>query len=186
MREMIVVPAVFLTVLLSCTGESPVATANFPAGGRALVPSAIFEARVKANRPKPSDCPNGAFLCGAATIAGYGPAVYSFFLTSLEPVPEACDAPNGSSAAGLYSAVTVFVLAENGMLSLEESGIVCGPGFSLTAPGGRVSFGNPVQGTGEWEVASATGDFSSLVGSGTSAIHSVGAHLTATYSGGLE
>ena len=47
------------------------------------------------------------------------------------------------------------------------------------------SFGTAVHGIGHCEVGAATGDFSGVTGSGTSAFHSVGAHLAASYTGVL-
>jgi hypothetical protein len=99
----------------------------------------------------------------------------------VEPLPEAC---NGY-IAGAYTALVTFTLQDGSTLTLEETGYVCGPGNSLIAPGGVMSYGNPVDGTGTWGVLDATGRFAGLSGSGVDTFRSSGAHFTASYAGTL-
>ena len=141
----------------------------------------LFDAQVEGTTPRPEPCPDGAFICGTATIAGIGSGEYRFFLTSLNPVPDACVDPSGSHTGGAYTATITFSLGDGSQLTLSEVGVVCGPGLSLTAPGGARSFGNPVDGSGKWEVKDATGQFAGLTGEGTDDFHSAGAQFRAAY-----
>jgi hypothetical protein len=141
-----------------------------------------FRAEVDDHTTKAAGCPAGAVVCGEATIAGYGTGEYLYVLTSVTPLPGACD----GSFAGGYAAIVTFTLADGSELTLDEAGHVCGPGESLIAPGGLVSYGNPVEGVGAWDVAEATGRFAGLTGSGTNTFRSAGARIVATYVGKLE
>lgn len=141
-----------------------------------------FRAEIDDHSTKPAGCPDGGVVCGDATIAGYGTGEYLYVLTSVTPLPDACD----GSFAGGYTAIVTFTLADGSELTLDEAGHVCGPGESLIAPGGLVSYGNPVEGVGAWDVAEATGRFAGLTGSGTDTFRSVGARIVATYIGTFE
>src|SRR5919108_4825696 len=73
----------------------------------AAVPSAsaetAFNAEVKSHIQRPVGCPDGANLCGQATIDGFGTAEYRFFVTSFQPTSDAC---------GDYTAITTFTLGD--------------------------------------------------------------------------
>jgi hypothetical protein len=141
-----------------------------------------FRAEIDDHSTKVPGCADGAFICGEAILNDFGPAIFSYFLTSVTPVPEGC----GGYVVGMYTATTIFTLPDGSRLTLDESGSVCGPGNSLTAPGGRYSYGNPVDGNGVWDVETATGRFAGLTGSGTDTFRSAGAHVVATYIGTPE
>lgn len=141
-----------------------------------------FRAEVDDHTTKATGCPADGVVCGEATIAGYGTGEYVYVLTSVTPLPGACD----GSFAGGYTAIVTFTLADSSELTLDEAGHVCGPGESLIAPGGLASYGNPVEGVGAWDVAEATGRFAGLTGRGTDRFRSAGARIVATYVGTLE
>ena len=171
-------------LLLGCDNSQVLAPAPTPGATAftSLTAQASFYAEVKGPwqgaNTKPGGCANDAFVCGSASIAGIGPAVYSYFVTSIDRTPAPCI---------YYTALVTFVTDDGSALTLAESGEVCGPGKSLfpqPAPGG--SYGNPAIGTGKWEVLSATGQFAGTTGSGTNTFRSAGARLTAVYIGILD
>ena len=132
-----------------------------------------FNASAVSINPKPAPCPNGEFLCGTATTS-YGDATWTFTVTSDTP-------PSGGALCGSVEATATFTLADGSTLNLDENDSVCGPGNSLFANGHSHSYGNPFYVTGTWTVQSATGEFSSITGSGTDALHLAGAATTGTY-----
>ena len=156
-------------------------------GGMLLhVPSAAadtpVEADVMGHTTRDVGCSDGAIVCVDAMLSPYGTARYSFFLTSTEGRAQAC----GRYIGGAYTAIVTFSLPGGSVLTLDETGLVCGPGNSLIAPGGLVSYGNPVEGTGSWHVSGATGQFAGASGGGTDTFRSVGASFTASYTGILS
>ena len=113
-----------------------------------------FQASVKATGPPPKGCT--AFACGTAQINGYGPASFTLTLNSLTPA--------SSPTCFSYSAVALFALSDRiSTLSLNEAGMVCGPGLSAVAqPPGLKGNGHPGSALGSWSVGAATGQFSGL------------------------
>jgi hypothetical protein len=158
-------------LLLTLFVSSVLATA-----GVASAQTTAFKAEIKGQILAPRGCPDGAVLCGTATIDGFGPAQYRFFLTSFELTSERC---------GNYTATTTFTLQDGSTLTLDEAGAACGIGPSFFK-GGERSYGNPRTREGSWDVQSASGQFAGMTGSGTSAARFVGAHLSATYTGVLQ
>ena len=138
-------------------------------GGVAAADATVFNAEVTGHTTKPAGCPDDALVCVAADVTGFGPAAYSFSLTSTVAVLQAC----GIHIGGDYTATVSFTLGDGSTLTLDEAGTVCGPGNSLLAPGGRLSYGNPVDGTGTRVVRAATGQFASLTGAGEDTFRSV-------------
>jgi hypothetical protein len=134
-----------------------------------------FQAVVTAKDSAPKPCPNGEFLCGTADVANYGPAAWTFSLTSLT-VEGTCDS---------YAATVTFELADRSALVLNEDGAACGPGQSNLSNASSKSFGHPGDASGNWTVQSADGRFTGLTGSGTDALHLAGAATAGTYSGSL-
>jgi hypothetical protein len=72
-------------------------------------------------------CADGAYLCGTATIAGYGAATWNLYVTGLTGVVS----PRGST----YTATTYFTLASDpdSTLVLDEGGDFCGLGHDGAA-----------------------------------------------------
>ena len=100
--------------------------------------------------------------------------------TSTTPVSSACPT-TGLVSAFTYQATTTFELSDGSTLVLNESGLVCAPGNSQSAP--PQSFGFPEYATSSWTVTSASGAFSGLTGAGTDALRAAGANNSGTYSG---
>jgi hypothetical protein len=168
MRRLILLPVLVVAVSLAVTGAASAQTA--------------FQADVKGAGSPVAGCSNGAFFCGTATIAGYGTASWSFYLTGLTPVQTSC----GST----YTATTDFTLASDGStLALDEGGYVCAPGKDGASffGGGHSSVGNPNHTYGTWTVdtADSTGQFAGLGGSGTDALQDAGGQVSGNYTGTL-
>src|SRR5215207_6005417 len=77
-------------------------------------------------------------------------------------------------SCGAYTSTATFSLENTSTLTLEESGIVCGPGKSFFATPGS-SYGNPANGAGNWSVIGASGQFAGLSGDGTNTFDVAGA-----------
>ena len=130
-------------------------------------------------------CSNGAYICGAANIAGYGAATWNMYVTGNTNVYSPC----GST----YTATTYFTLASDpaSTLALDESGSLCGLGHDGAAyrgyfAEGSKAFGHPFEIVGSWTVDPAsTGQFLGLTETGTDLVHVVGAHAAGSYSGTL-
>jgi hypothetical protein len=144
-----------------------------------------FQATVKGNTPPPKPCPTTTF-CGSASIAGYGPATWTLNAISTTPASGPCPyGPPAFVSDFTYTATTTFELVSGGgTLVLDETGLVCAPGNSASAP--PQSLGFPEYASSSWTVDSlSNGQFSGLTGSGTDALHAAGAHFSGTYSGTL-
>jgi len=106
---------------------------------------------VTATVPLPAGpCPDGAFYCGTADIAGYGAATWNMFLTGVTISQTSC----GSS----YTAITEFTLASDGsILVVDEGGPVCGPGKGAAGyfSEGPNAYGHPNHPHGTWAVDTA-------------------------------
>ena len=146
--------------------------------GAASAQTTDFNAKVLGHITRPSGgCPGGADLCGKAAIEGFGSAQYLFFVTSFEPTSEAC---------GDYTATTTFTLGDGSTLTLDESGVVCGPDHSFLKGPLFTSYGNPRAFSASWEVQGATGQFAGMTGRGADTGLTAGAAFKATYRGTLE
>jgi hypothetical protein len=169
-RRLIVLPALVVAVSLAFTGAAYAQTA--------------FQASVKGNNPPPKPCPTTTF-CGSANIAGYGPATWTLNGISTTPVSSGICPRTGLVPAFTYTATTTFELLNGGgTLILDESGLVCAPGNSGSAP--PQSHGFPEYASSSWTVDPlSNGQFSGLTGSGTDALHAAGAHFSGTYTGTL-
>ena len=164
MRRLFVLAMLGSAMLLATTGAASAQTTH-------------FSAKVKGHITKPSaGCPGGADLCGQAAIDGFGSAQYLLFVTSFLPTSEAC---------GDYTATTTFTLGDGSTLTLDESGVVCGPDHSLLKGPLFTSYGNPRAFRATWEVRGATGQFAGMTGSGADTGLTAGAAFNATYSGTL-
>jgi hypothetical protein len=144
--------------------------------GLASARTTTFDASVKNHIQRAVGCPDGAYLCGKATIAGFGSAEWRWFLVSFEQASESC---------GDYTATVTFTLADGSRLTLDEAGRDCSPGNSFSSYPLH-SYGQPQTANGNWVVQQGTGVFAGLTGSGTNTLRITGAHLTATYTGVLE
>jgi hypothetical protein len=98
-------------------------------------------------------------------------------VTSFEPTSEAC---------GDYTATTTFTLGDGSTLTLDESGVVCGPDHSFLEGPLFTSYGNPRAFSASWEVQGATGQFAGMTGRGADTGLTAGAAFKATYRGTLE
>jgi len=147
--------------------------------GPASAETVSFNARLIGHITRASaGCPEGASLCGQATIDGFGPAQYFFFFGSFEPTSEACGNYTGT--------ITTFTLEDGSTLTVEESGVACGPDHSFLKGPLFTAYGNPRAFSGTWEVQEATGQFAGVTGSGADTGRTAGAAVQATYSGTLE
>jgi hypothetical protein len=158
-------------LLVALTGSLLLATA-----GTASAQTTPFNAEVKNKIQRPEGCPDGAYLCGDAVIAGFGPAQFRWFLNSFEPVSQSC---------GDYTATVTFRLADGSTLTLDEAGRDCSPGNSFSSYPPH-SYGQPQEASGTWEVQSGSGQFDGMSGSGTNTLRINGADFRATYTGALE
>ena len=139
-----------------------------------------FNAKINAHISPHALCPDGVFVCGIATIAGFvTPAEYRLYVTSIRPPTKSCGKSTGSVD---YGATATFTLPDGSMLTLDESGLACSPGESF--PTGGISFGNPRTFYGNWTVQSARGEFSGITGNGTDTGLSAGGVSHFTYSAG--
>jgi hypothetical protein len=140
-----------------------------------------FKASVNGISPKGKP-PCATTFCGTASIAGLGPATWAINAISTTPVNAACPSA-GLVSAFTYQATTTFELSDGSTLVVNESGLVCAPGNSASAP--PQSFGVPEYAkNSSWTVQSATGQFSGLSGgAGTDALHADGARISGSYSG---
>lgn len=170
-RRLMLVSALVVALSLAFTGP---ASAQTP-----------FEATVKAIGTLPGtqgSCPNGAFACGTADIAGYGAASWNFYVTSVTIVPSSCDST--------YTATTEFTLVSDpgSTLVLDESGSLCAPGNEGAGffKEGSNAYGHPFTIVGSWTVdPTSTGQFFGLTGSGSDLLNSAGAIVAGSYSGTL-
>lgn len=141
-----------------------------------------FQASVNGISPKSMPC--ATTFCGTASIAGYGPATWTLNAISTTPASGPCPyGPPALVSAFTYQATTTFELKDGSTLVLNESGLVCAPGNSQSAP--PQSFGFPeYANNSNWTVQSAGGQFSGLTGgAGTDVLHAAGRQISGTYRG---
>jgi hypothetical protein len=143
--------------------------------GLASAQTSVFDANVEDQIRRPVGCPDGAYLCGDADIAGFGPAEFRWYLVSFDPISQSC---------GDYTAIVTLTVGNGSTLTLGETGTDCGPGYSFSSYPPH-SYGQPQTADGTWVVQDGTGVFAGLTGSGTSTLHVTGARLTALYTGTL-
>ena len=171
-RGLIVLPALVVALSLAFTGAASAQTA--------------FQASVNGINPKPkppcaptiTSPPRAAVFCGSASIAGYGPVVWTLNATPTSPVISGCFN---------YSGTTTFeLLGGGGTLVLDETGQACAPGNSGASSASANSFGHPTYATASWMVDPAsTGQFEGVTRAGTDTLHAAGAQLMGTYTGTL-
>jgi hypothetical protein len=142
-----------------------------------------FQATVNGINLHPRPC--ATTFCGTASIAGYGTATWTLNAISTPPASGPCPfGPPAFVQDFTYSATTTFELNAASKLVLDESGLVCAPGTSASAPPQSLGFPEYAL-QSSWTVTSATGEFGSVaVGTtGTDALHSAGRRISGTYSG---
>jgi hypothetical protein len=156
----------YLMVMLSLTMVASVSAE--PRSG-----ADAFNATVDARLIRPEGCESGAYRCGDAVVDGFGSASWEYNVTSFERISNACVE---------YTAVSTFTLEDASVLTLNEAGTACGPGnsFFATPP---FSWGNPDRATTSWDIASGTGQFEGLTGSGSASFKSAGAAIRGIYEG---
>jgi hypothetical protein len=167
-RPVFLLPAFVVALSLAFTGAAS---------------AAAFQATVNGiNPPGTPQCPTTLTFCGTASIAGLGPATWTLTAVSTTPASGPCPGARGLASAFTYTATTTFqLLSDGGALVLDESGLVCAPGNSASAPPQAFGFPEYAQNS-SWTVVSATGPFSGLTG-GTDALHAAGARISGAYSG---
>jgi hypothetical protein len=116
-------------------------------------------------------------FCGEGTVAGFGHATTFSELVSFSGTDE-----TGCGEAVFQRTIT---LDDGSTLVLLETGTVCFPGESSTAPGSLKSFGNPFTFEGTFEVIRGTGTFKGATGTGTVVTRAAGDTGTSTLSGTL-
>jgi hypothetical protein len=168
-RRLMVLPALVVALSLASTGTASAQTA--------------FQATVKDVPGNAGPC--ATTLCGSASIAGYGPAVWTFTVLTLNP-------GGLSPQCSPYTAITTFqLLSGGGTLVLDEQGVACSPGNSGNAPR-QDTFGFPWNLiTASWNVDTTgvyganTGAFAGLTGAGTATGKFDGPALRDAYTGSL-
>jgi hypothetical protein len=163
MRKLLIVFAMLIVTVLAASV------------GLASAQTTAFDANVENHIQRPVGCPDGAYLCGDADIAGFGSAEFRWYLVSFDPVSQSC---------GDYTAIVTLTLGDGSTLTLDEAGTDCGPGQSFSSYPPH-SYGQPQTAGGEWVVQDGTGVFAGLTGSGANSLRITGARLTATYTGTL-
>jgi hypothetical protein len=116
-------------------------------------------------------------FCGEGTVAGFGRATTLSELQSFSGLDE-----SGCGEAVFRRTIT---FEDGSTLVLLESGTVCFPGESASAPGSLKSFGNPFTFEGNFEVIRGTGTFKGATGTGTVVTRSAGDTGSSTLSGTL-
>lgn len=112
-------------------------------------------------------------------MAGFGEATSTFNLIDLSGIdPE--------TGCATLTGERVITLADGSTLTLLETGTLCTPGTSGSAPGGLKSFGNPLSLALTFTVLSGTGVFEGLTGSGTTTSQLAGESGHTTLSGTLD
>ena len=123
-------------------------------------------------------CPEPfSLVCGTGTVAGFGPATYSFVPLAGSPFEGSCRALSG--------AINIELSDGSGALGLFTSGTICYPGNSHFTPSQQVGFGNPFRFDGTWEVLGSSGIFAGASGIGTATIKGAGARSRLHVSGVL-
>jgi hypothetical protein len=149
-------------------------------GAPANAAATTFNADVKDQLIPSEHCADGADLCAAAELPGYGHADWTLTLVALAPPTRPC---RDLTPIADFEALSRFTLADGSTLTLTEGGTACAPGASAFTEGGLHSYGNPRSWTARWTVHAATGRFADATGTGSETGASAGAHLSASYTG---
>ena len=157
----------FASRLACCVAASAVLALAIPATGQGDVSN--FQAHVDGGPHDLKNCQ--VFLCGDATIAGYGDAEYGRTRTSATPISKPCID---------YTAVNTFTLSAGSTLTLDEAGTACAQGKNAPNVTGAANI------TGTWTVREATGVFAGLTGEGTMSLRFHGENFTASYIGTVQ
>ena len=128
--------------------------------------TASFEASFQESFGRATSTPCSHFLCGTGTVTGYGSATSILDITSFEPTSDSC--------ADTSLVRTITLVADGSTLNLTETGVVCFPGSSFTAPGAQVSFGNPGQFDGTYSIKNGSGVFKGAKGTGVDSFMAAG------------
>lgn len=136
-----------------------------------LAPSASaepnpFEAAFRETLGRATSRPCAHFLCGTGTVSGHGSATSIADITLFVPTSNGC--------ADVSLVRTITLAADASTLTVTETGAVCFPGRSSTAPGAQVSFGNPGAFEGTYTIGTGTGAFAGATGTGSSALFVAG------------
>ena len=137
-------PALVVVLSLAFTGAASAQTA--------------FQANVNGITPKSMPC--ATTFCGTASITGYGPATWTLNAISTTPVSGPCPyGPPALVSAFTYQATTTFELSDSAQstLVLNESGLVCAPGNSQSAPPNPSACrSTPTTAAGRWRTPAAS------------------------------
>jgi hypothetical protein len=167
-----------LLTVLACLVLSALVLAAPTTAARTTV---AFEAKFNEGfgRATAHPCPASETFsfCGEGTVAGFGHATTFSELVSF----------SGTDETGCGEAVfeRTITFDDGSTLVLLETGTVCFPGESSTAPGSLKSFGNPFTFEGTFEVVGGTETFKGATGTGTVVTRSAGDTGTSTLSGTL-
>jgi hypothetical protein len=112
-----------------------------------------------ADDPRNGPCDLGS-LCGAGTLAGFGPATITIDFDEGTPI-------EGTSCFAVERVETLHLVSGLGDAVLVSSGPACAPGGSLDARD-QNSYGNPLFWSMDWTLdgAESSGIFSAATGSG--------------------
>jgi hypothetical protein len=167
-----------LLTVLACLVLSALVLAAPTTAARTTV---SFEARFNESfgRAAAHRCPPSETFsfCGEGTVAGFGHATTFSELVDFSGTDE-----TGCGEAVFHRTIT---LDDGSTLVLRETGTVCFPGESSTAPGSLKSFGNPSTFEGTFEVIRGTGTFKGATGTGTVVTRAAGDTGSSTLSGTL-
>ena len=157
----------FAAILSRWIAASAVLALALPASGQADDRS--FQAEAHGSPSDQKTCE--VFLCGDATIVGYGDAEYRRTRTSATPISRPCIN---------YTAVDTFTLSDGSMLTLDETGTACARGKNAPNVSGAADI------TGAWTVREGTGVFTGLTGEGTMSLRYRGGNFKAAYVGTIQ
>jgi hypothetical protein len=128
--------------------------------------TASFDASFQETFGRATATPCEHFLCGTGTVTGYGSATSILDITSFVPTSESC--------ADISLARTITLVADGSTVNLAETGVVCFPGTTFTAPGAQFSYGNPGTFNGTYSIKNGSGVFRGAKGTGVSSFTAAG------------
>jgi hypothetical protein len=190
---LVLLPALVVGLSLAFTGVAPAQT-DVP------FQASVNEISTNGNGQPGPPCPN-QYFCGNASIAGYGPAFWSF-----DESPNFPPKPDGSDCSD-YKGTSTFTLVNDpsSILVLNEDFVFCHPGNSGNTPNfWKNTYGHPGLGDGTWTVChkadpfygcglpdpisgqnipTSSGVFSGLNASGTDTLRTDGALFEIAWSG---
>jgi hypothetical protein len=103
--------------------------------------------------------PCDADICGTGTVAGYGAATETVYITSYRRIL-------GTDCFEATATATI-TLSDGSTLTYQASATRCPIGNSGDAPGSAVSYGNPWSAIGTFTITGGTGVFADASGGGT-------------------